>query len=260
MAWLRLGWSQKEKGDQDLQTLINNAFDPSESATKCSQCRSSQTMTQMLGHPPETLLITFNRVQYSSSSVLDHSRIQFGQDVMIGREYMDSRVKHHHNAEYRLIGIVAHHGDSSLSGHYLSYVRGAKGKWVCIDDESVYSAGAKRSGNFGDLMDWKYDGKYGLREVVYALVYTRMPSTPDSDALQIAQQDRAKRKAASPALPWEIGKEETKYPADREQETRKRMRLMVCIFYVCFMAIKFLSRCLKNHGDIRRPVCLSVLY
>ncbi|RYG55822.1 hypothetical protein EON66_04370, partial [archaeon] len=38
---------------------------------------------------------------------------------------------------YDLYGVVVHHGSTSNSGHYFSFVKAANGTWCCMNDESV---------------------------------------------------------------------------------------------------------------------------
>lgn len=42
---------------------------------------------------------------------------------------------------YDLYGVVVHHGGSSNSGHYFSFVKAPNGAWHCMNDESVSTVG-----------------------------------------------------------------------------------------------------------------------
>lgn len=70
------------------------------------------------------------------------------------------------NTDYKLIGLISHHGESKYSGHYLAY-RLVDDNWYYYNDEEV-------SVTTYDAIGKEYAKSHGGIETPYYMVYEQV--------------------------------------------------------------------------------------
>ncbi|CAN3373582.1 hypothetical protein DIURU_000610 [Diutina rugosa] len=101
---------------------------------------------------PHTLIIHLKRFSFAhdgSGNVIEKLRqmIRFGYHLEIPSALLSAEAKHQQR-QYRLVGVVYHHGLSAANGHYTCDV--ATPQWVRVDDTLVTSLAADEVLDGGD--------------------------------------------------------------------------------------------------------------
>ncbi|ERF71451.1 hypothetical protein EPUS_06833 [Endocarpon pusillum Z07020] len=126
----------RHKGARSFQECFDASLEQQQEAD-CPRCgrlttRSAKDKFIIL---PKILLTQLNRSTNTQGKIQEHCEIPRELTVAID-ESARSKYK---DAKYRLAAVVAHSGESSTSGHYISYVRdpARTGSWIQLDDDRV---------------------------------------------------------------------------------------------------------------------------
>ncbi|KAG5355963.1 putative ubiquitin carboxyl-terminal hydrolase 16 [Yarrowia sp. B02] len=131
-----------------LKKCITNFFDSENMAKKdgykCEKCDkiTSATKTSRINEFPEHLVIHVKRFKFVNDSPKKMgSPIDYPAELDLGH-YSAKKSGH---VPYKLIGVIAHCGRTTASGHYIAHVRQPNGKWATYDDELVDVISEKRA-------------------------------------------------------------------------------------------------------------------
>jgi len=108
-----------------LETMDDLWFDE-----KTGQHKKIKKYTKIC-YLPNILVIHFKR--WNNSFNKNRQIIHFDETINV---YPYTIHKHENDCNYELFGIINHEG-SVLGGHYYTYIK--KNKWICFDDNKVYS-------------------------------------------------------------------------------------------------------------------------
>ncbi len=126
----------RRKGARSFQECFDASLEQQQESN-CPRCgrptrRSAKDKFVVL---PKILLTQLNRSTNTQGKIQDHCQIPreliVALDESVRSKYKDQK--------YRLAAVVAHSGESSISGHYISYVRdpARPGSWIELDDNNI---------------------------------------------------------------------------------------------------------------------------
>lgn len=131
---ITLSLPDKCQGTVHLNSLIKQAFKSSVFTGDCDNCdqRTGRRSILQITKAPQLLVIHILRFRYDvqigdSVKLLDF--VRFGEYQNLTR-YHEGKTPLH----YRLRSVVQHSG-SITDGHYVSVVRGPRGRWMKMNDE-----------------------------------------------------------------------------------------------------------------------------
>ena len=138
--WIHIVNFQSPKIRHEGARSFQECFDASLEQQQESDCPRCGRLTRRTAKDkfivlPKILLTQLNRSTNTQGKIQEHCEIPQELTVAIDEsarsKYKDQR--------YRLAAVVAHSGESSTSGHYISYVRdpARPGSWIELDDERV---------------------------------------------------------------------------------------------------------------------------
>jgi len=126
-----------ENGALSLEHLLDTAYFPEEVQHTCQFCNNeSATRQDHPIHTPETVFIVLPRYTNDASHRKDGQPIQFPASGLDLKGLLSSRPSPT-NSPYRLIGMILHHGPSTLGGHYTAYTLAPGNRWTHYNDQSV---------------------------------------------------------------------------------------------------------------------------
>ncbi len=143
-AWIHIVNFQspllKQKGEKSFEECFDASL-KQEQESHCPRCgrQTRRTVNERFLELPPILLTQLNRSTHKQEKIQDHCKIPREFTVPLD----DSVRSKYENKKYRLAAVVAHQGDMSKSGHYISYVRNPakEGSWIELNDQKVRNIG-----------------------------------------------------------------------------------------------------------------------
>jgi Ubiquitin carboxyl-terminal hydrolase len=124
----------EHEGERSFEECFNASLKQQQECN-CPRCGKStaRTVKDKFLQLPKIFLTQLNRSTNTQGKIQDHCEIPPELTVPIE----DSVRSKYGDHKYRLAAVVAHSGDSSISGHYISYVRdpARTGGWIELDDK-----------------------------------------------------------------------------------------------------------------------------
>ncbi|XP_030510661.1 ubiquitin carboxyl-terminal hydrolase 23 isoform X1 [Cannabis sativa] len=134
------------KADSLHKALVNftaaEHLDGGERQYQCQQCKQKvRALKRLTVHkPPNVLTIHLKRFRAHDPGQKIDKKVSFGPTLDLKSFVSGS---YEGDLKYTLYGVLVHHGWSTHSGHYYSYVRTSSGMWYSLDDSRVVQVSEK---------------------------------------------------------------------------------------------------------------------
>ncbi|KAG5359321.1 putative ubiquitin carboxyl-terminal hydrolase 16 [Yarrowia sp. C11] len=112
---------------------------------KCDECKktTSAKKTSRINEFPEHLVVHVKRFKFVNEQPKKMGApLDYPADLDLGHY---SRDKDAGTVPYKLIGVIAHCGRTTGSGHYIAHVRQPSGKWATYDDDLIEPLSEKKA-------------------------------------------------------------------------------------------------------------------
>ncbi|DAA79479.1 TPA_exp: putative Ubiquitin-specific protease [Trichophyton benhamiae CBS 112371] len=138
-SWV-LGASPPEQRLGSLEDCIQEYMKPEEIAGyHCDNCDSNSTLHRemFIKDAPEVLVIQITRFKVSESGESSKvtAEVQFAEDLDLTERLLPQAREFGDSLRYQLTSVIVHRGATIKEGHYMSYVKGPRGTWTCLNDE-----------------------------------------------------------------------------------------------------------------------------
>ncbi|KAM5466714.1 putative ubiquitinyl hydrolase 1 [Microsporum ferrugineum] len=167
-SWV-LGASPLKKQRGSIEDCIQEYMKPEEiSGYHCGNCNTKSTLHRhmFIRDAPEVLMVQVTRFKISESgkSSKVKTKVGFAEDLDLTQQLIPRAGRSGETLRYQLTSVIVHLGTTIREGHYISYVKGPRGSWTCLDDESSNVVNINHVLNCHDSTT-----------VPYVLVYNRRP-------------------------------------------------------------------------------------
>lgn len=140
---------KKSEGRISLKRCITRFFEEEQiqkkDGYKCDECKktTSAKKTSRINEFPEHLVVHVKRFKF----VNDQPRkmgapLDYPPELDLGHYSRDRKAG---VVPYKLIGVIAHCGRTTGSGHYIAHVRQPNGKWATYDDDLIEPLSEKKA-------------------------------------------------------------------------------------------------------------------
>ncbi|GBF60547.1 ubiquitin carboxyl-terminal hydrolase [Trichophyton mentagrophytes] len=167
-SWV-LGASPPEQRLGSLEDCIQEYMKPEEIAGyHCGNCDSNSTLHRemFIKDAPEVLVIQITRLKVSESGESSKvtAEVQFAEDLDLTERLLPQARSSGDTLRYQLTSVIVHRGATIKEGHYMSYVKGPRGTWTCLNDDFSCEA------DINVILGYQDDNN-----VPYVLIYNRLP-------------------------------------------------------------------------------------
>ncbi|KAL4898421.1 hypothetical protein BDV59DRAFT_4087 [Aspergillus ambiguus] len=164
--------------------VVDEAITPGSDTTavdrKCAKCNvnTKQTIIDKIVQLPELLLVQVNRFSPIDQTKA-HTPVAIEDRLQVSECLLDESTEDQGRA-YELYGVLFHHGDQAVEGHYTAAVRTPSGRWALLDDDRpvVFCDSLE---DLKDAKAIKNDNDVFAKEA-YILAYQRLPLPTESEA------------------------------------------------------------------------------
>ncbi|KAJ5317306.1 hypothetical protein PENANT_c034G11383 [Penicillium antarcticum] len=171
-VFLRLEWPDKPGKSTTIMQMMDKMFTKEDKTRgKCGECGNPTSWTERLGHPPDLLLVSVNRLDMLSKKI--HDQIKIMEKIALSGTYFDERAatkeKANQSIKYELTAVVLHEeAEAGGGGHYTIAVKGRGGTWKLLNDTKITDI------DFGKLKSKEYS------QNAHIFSYRRFPTYDDA--------------------------------------------------------------------------------
>ncbi|EGD90261.1 hypothetical protein H112_02733 [Trichophyton rubrum D6] len=167
-SWV-LGASPPEQRLGSLEDCIQEYMKPEEIVGyHCANCDCNSTLHRemFIKDAPEVLVIQITRFKVSESGESSKvtAEVQFAEDLDLTERLLPQARSVGETLRYQLTSVIVHRGATIKEGHYMSYVKGPRGNWTCLNDDFSCEA------DINVILGYQDDNN-----VPYVLIYNRLP-------------------------------------------------------------------------------------
>ncbi|KAL1917219.1 uncharacterized protein VTP21DRAFT_4875 [Calcarisporiella thermophila] len=156
-----------------IEDALHEMTTPESVEYTTSEGRIDATAQLYLETLPPVLIIHLKRFVYDSiagGTQKLHKQIKYSTRLTIKPEMISPARRTPQPTEYKLFGVVYHHGKSATGGHYTCDVLRQNGEWLHFDDTVITPASED------EVVSRDDEGTPALERLAYLLFYMRVPN------------------------------------------------------------------------------------